>query len=226
MFQRPKSTRGRYDSVSTWSRRSLLNRSARRRSEQAVWRWSARSRSTLDPTAVSALLANSLRSVFGAARTEQAVGRGSARPGWSDRVSNRRKCPRCRRAHFDPRSALRARNRIAGEEHGCRLIQGGYSALNRRQRPRCRRVHFDPRSALRAQIRIAGEARGWIDPEIFTRVEPMLGRVAARTYGVMLIRRRRRSQFNGYAGWAVVDQSKKRADDRTAALSRRPYWHE
>jgi hypothetical protein len=49
-----------------------------------------------------------IRSVFGAARPERAVGRGSARPGWSDRVWNRRQGPHCRRAPFDPRSALRA----------------------------------------------------------------------------------------------------------------------
>ena len=38
---------------------------------------------------------------------------------------------------------------------------------------------------------------GWIDPELFTRVEPVAwGRVDASTYEVMLIRRRRRSQFD------------------------------
>jgi hypothetical protein len=30
-------------------------------------------------------------------------------------VSNRRQCPQCRRANFDPRSALRAHIRAAGE---------------------------------------------------------------------------------------------------------------
>jgi hypothetical protein len=44
---------------------------------------------------------------------------------------------------------------------------------NRRQGLHCRRTHFDQRSALRAQIRIAGAERGWIDPELFTRVEPV-----------------------------------------------------
>jgi hypothetical protein len=57
--------------------------------------------------------------------------------------------------------------------------------------------HAHSRSALCAQIRTAGEGRGWIDSELFTRVEPVAwGRVDASTYEVMLIRRRRRSQFD------------------------------
>jgi hypothetical protein len=79
------------------------------------------------------------------------------RPSWSDRVSNRRQSPQCRRAPFDPRPALRAKISDSGRDEEKVGICWAFWILTDgdvrvagelpRQCPRWRRAHFDPRCA-------------------------------------------------------------------------------
>ena len=107
---------------------------------------------------------------------------------------------RCR----DQENWIRARRCALGSglfgegRHGPRLVRSGSrTAGNVRiagERTSIRARGCAPRFGGRACI------AGWIDPGLFTRVEPVAwGLVDASAYGVMLIRRRRRSQFDGSA---------------------------